>query len=51
MKDKADAKGVHCITESDGFIANCLNIDVLETSYWEFRQDNGPPLENQQIHE
>ena len=51
VRDKADSENVECITEYEGFHANCLQRDVLETSYWEFREENGPPLEHQQIHE
>ena len=50
VNDKRLEKGVHCITDSTGFQANCLDLDVLETSYYEFREVHGPPEENQPIH-
>ncbi|XP_060580322.1 P2X purinoceptor 7-like [Ruditapes philippinarum] len=48
---KAEAEGVPCITLHEGFQVNCLNIHVLETSYYEFVHDHGPREENQEIHE
>jgi hypothetical protein len=48
---KAEAEGVPCITLHEGFQVNCLNIHVLETSYYELIHNNGPREENQEIHE
>ncbi|XP_060573125.1 P2X purinoceptor 7-like [Ruditapes philippinarum] len=48
---KAESEGVPCITLHEGFQVNCLNIHVLETSYYEFIHNNGPREENQEIHE
>jgi hypothetical protein len=42
--------GVSCITEHEGFVANCLNRWVLEASYYEYKQDNGPLEEGELIH-
>ncbi|XP_045207039.1 uncharacterized protein LOC123559368 [Mercenaria mercenaria] len=48
---KSKMGDLHCITEHEGFIANCLNIHVLEASYYEFVENEGYPLEGQLIHE
>ncbi|XP_062585136.1 uncharacterized protein LOC134246797 [Saccostrea cucullata] len=41
--------GGTCITEHEGF-ANCLNRWVLETSFYEYLQENGPLEENEFVH-
>ncbi|XP_052238339.1 P2X purinoceptor 7-like [Dreissena polymorpha] len=46
---KAEAEGVPWITLHEGFQVNCLNIHVLETSFYEFIHDYGPREE--QVHE
>ena len=51
VSNKRLEKHVGCITESSGFISNCLDKDVLKISYYEFKEANGPPEENQPIHE
>ncbi|XP_060069478.1 P2X purinoceptor 7-like [Ylistrum balloti] len=33
---------IGCITQHEGFIANCLNMHVLETSYYEYAETHGP---------
>ncbi|OWF56374.1 uncharacterized protein LOC110448431 [Mizuhopecten yessoensis] len=33
---------IDCITQHEGFIANCLNLHVLETSYYEYADTHGP---------
>lgn len=48
---KLESEDIKCITHHDGFIANCLNIHVLETSYYEYVIKNGPLEEHQLIHE
>lgn len=48
---KLEEDGLQCITDHEGFIVNCLNRHVLETSYYEYLQENGPLEENEQIHE
>ncbi|KAH3818144.1 hypothetical protein DPMN_119740 [Dreissena polymorpha] len=48
---KAEAEGVPCITLQEGCQVNCLNIHVLETSFYEYKHDYGPREEGQQIHE
>ncbi|KAH3720678.1 hypothetical protein DPMN_063582 [Dreissena polymorpha] len=48
---KAEAEGVPCITLHMGFQVNCLNIHVLETSFYESIHDYGPREEGQKIHE
>ena len=32
---------LRCVTEHDGFQAVCLNVHVLETAYYGYRQDHG----------
>ena len=48
---KLEAENISCITEHDGFRANCLNIHVLEASYYDYVLQSGLPEENQRIHE
>lgn len=40
-----------CITHHEGFQANCLNIHVLEASYYDYVIDHGQREEDQPIHE
>jgi len=52
VDSKIEEADLNCITEHEGFIANCLNRYVLETSFYEFRQENGPLDEQEEpIHE
>jgi uncharacterized protein YfeS len=37
-----NGKTLDCITEHPGFQSNCLDIYVLEASYYEFIQRDGP---------
>ena len=39
------------MTEHEGFIANCLNRDVLEVSLYEYVHYEGPLDDNEPIHE
>ena len=48
---KRNEKGVRCITLSLGFQANRLDIDVLETSFYEYKETHGPSKEDEEIHE
>lgn len=48
--EKAEAKHLKCITEHNGFQGNCLNIDVLEVSMYEFIDTDGPLDDNEPIH-
>ena len=41
---------VRCITSSLDFEVNCLEIDVLETSFYKYKETYGLPRENE-IHE
>jgi hypothetical protein len=43
--------GFSCITQHPGFIGNCLNRDVVEVSFFEFLQDNGPIGDEEPVHE
>lgn len=51
LEVKRAEKGVSCITNHEGFIGNCLNADVLEVSFYEFLQANGPIGDEEPIHE
>ncbi|XP_062602661.1 uncharacterized protein LOC134264381 [Saccostrea cucullata] len=49
--EKVEVKELKCITEHDGFQGNCLNIDALEVSMYEFVDTDGPLDDNEPIHE
>jgi hypothetical protein len=51
VKEKIDSKGLKCITEHEGFHGNCLNVDVLSVSLYEFTESDGPIDDNEPIHE
>ena len=42
---------VQCITDHPGFHVNCCNPHVLELSFWEFLQNNGPIGDEEPRHE
>ena len=48
---KIEEAGISCITHHEGFHPNFLNIHVLEISYYEYLQDNGPLQDHEKIHE
>ncbi|XP_069124469.1 uncharacterized protein [Argopecten irradians] len=39
-------EGIECTTQHEGFAANCLNIHVLETSFYEYAEENDVSQEN-----
>lgn len=47
---KIEEAGIQCITHHEGFEPNCLNIHVLETSFYEYLENNGPLEEHELIH-
>ena len=49
MVAKLEEVGATCITESEGFDAVCLNQWVLQTAYYQYRQQYGKYKES--IHE
>ncbi|KAL3884830.1 hypothetical protein ACJMK2_024931 [Sinanodonta woodiana] len=49
-EEKIEECSLTCIINQDGFIASCLNIHFLETSFYEYVQVNGRFNENDQIH-
>ncbi|XP_062585805.1 uncharacterized protein LOC134247462 [Saccostrea cucullata] len=49
IESRIEEGGGTCITEHEGF-ANCLNRWVLETSFYEYLQENGPLEENEFVH-
>ncbi|XP_071148081.1 P2X purinoceptor 7-like [Mytilus edulis] len=51
VDSKVEEADLKCITEHEGFQVNCLNQYVLETTYYEYVQDNGPLEDNAMIHE
>ncbi|KAJ8316697.1 hypothetical protein KUTeg_005752 [Tegillarca granosa] len=50
VNEKVISASIKCITEHEGFIVNCLNNYVLESSYYEYIQENGRLGENEFIH-
>ncbi|XP_052778727.1 P2X purinoceptor 7-like [Mya arenaria] len=42
---------VSCISDHEGFKSNCLNHWVIETSFFEYLQREGPPLEDTPMNE
>ena len=40
-----------CITEHPRFLSNCLDIYVLEASFYGFCQQEGPPDDDELLHE
>ncbi|VDI42281.1 Hypothetical predicted protein [Mytilus galloprovincialis] len=51
VDSKVEEADLKCITEHEGFQVNFLNQYVLETTYYEYVQDNGPLEDNAMIHE
>ncbi|XP_052260163.1 uncharacterized protein LOC127864534 [Dreissena polymorpha] len=51
LMERMDEAGVKCITEHTGFKANCLHPDVIEVSFYEFLDVNGPIGDEEPIHE
>ncbi|XP_033726822.1 uncharacterized protein LOC117316389 [Pecten maximus] len=51
IQTKTEDKAIACITQHDGFIANCINTDVLEVSMFEYAEHHGPIGDNQPMHE
>ncbi|KAK3099671.1 hypothetical protein FSP39_007817 [Pinctada imbricata] len=47
---KIEEAGITCITEHESFQVNCLNHHVLELSYYEYVEYNGPLEPDQMIH-
>ena len=41
VEDQKPEVQMHCITEHPGFRSNCLDVWVLETAYYAFRQQHG----------
>ena len=50
MISKMEKTGASCITEYEGFSAVCLNRWVLQTAYFQCRQQYGNHLEETVIH-
>ena len=51
MVGRMQRQSVSCITQHTGFIGNCLNVDVLETSVFEFSRLEGPIGDDEPLHE
>ena len=49
LEEKLD--GLQCVTEHSGFQGNCLNPDVIEVSFYEFLQINGPIGDEEPVNE
>ena len=48
---RMEETGTSCITESEVFDAVCLNQWVLQTAYYQYRQQYGRYSESESIHE
>jgi len=48
---EVNTKGIEKNVVYSGFRCNCLEINVLEEYYYEYQEANGPPLEDELIHE
>ena len=48
---RLEEEDVQCITQHPGFDANCTNPWVLELSFWEYLQNNGPIGDEEPRHE
>ena len=42
---------LQCITKHPGFVGNCINEYVLETSFWEYLADYGHVGDDEPVHE
>ena len=51
IANMTEEREVTCITQDTGFIANCLNKDVLVVSVFEFCDHHGPIGDNEPAHE
>ena len=49
--DKLEGTGAPCITEHDGFDVVCLNRWVLQTAYYQYKQQYGRRSDKPEIHE
>ena len=46
-----DGKTCKCITETTGFNSVCIDMDVAEMAYYEFREKYGPHGDDEECHE
>lgn len=46
---KIDSKNLKCITQHKGSQGNCLNVDVLEVSLYDYVERDGPKDDNEPI--
>jgi len=49
--DKLEGTGAPCITEHEGFNAVCLNIWVLQTAFYQYKQQYGKQSEKLGLNE
>ena len=49
--DELEDSTVVCITEHPGFNPVCLNVWVLQTAYYQYRQEHGVPTSPVSLHE
>ena len=47
---KIEAENLTCITQHPGFRDNCCSVYVLETVFYTYVKDQGPPAEGQFLH-
>ena len=50
VNGKIEAANLTCITEHEGFRVICLNVHVLELSFYDFVLKSGPPVEGETLH-
>lgn len=51
MKKRLENSQYNCITEHRGFTSNCLDEYVLEASFYEYCQSEGPLGDGEMLHE
>ena len=49
--DKLEGTGAPCITEHEGFNAVCLNMWVLQTTYYQYKQQYGKHSKKLEVNE
>ena len=51
MVTKLEETGTSCVTEHEGFDAVCLNRWVLQTAYYQYKQQYGKQSGEAEVHE
>ena len=50
IDQKRQERNLGCITEHPGYEGNCLNEDVVETSFYEYLADYGHVGDDEPVH-